>query len=122
MSNPCIFGNCTDLLDEYNCVCFENYTGDNCDIKSITVEKPNVITDPENITETLLLSSFNLTCKAEGTEPVYIWIKDGEVLDNMNDILQVEEAQPDDRGSYRCIASNRAGNSTSEPGLVVIPG
>lgn len=54
---------------------------------------------------------------------MYYWYKDGELLTmTKNPELVIVDAQPDDRGSYMCLAVNEAGNVTSTPGLVVIPG
>ena len=84
---------------------------------------PDVQKDPANITETILLGSFNLTCLASGTAPIYQWKKDNKLIYSDSDaVLTVTDAQPQDRGYYTCIAVNDAGNSTSEPGLVIIPG
>ena len=83
--------------------------------------RPIVVENPENYV-VYLLGSFNLTCEAIGTVFEFSWKKDGRVLDTKSDIYEVKEAKPEDRGYYICIAGNTAGNSTSEPGLVEIPG
>ena len=83
---------------------------------------PDVTEDPQNITETNLLSTFNLTCLAS-ENPLYQWYRDGNLIYNdTKPILTITEALPEDRGYYTCVAVNEAGTSSSQPGLVVIPG
>ena len=138
--NPCVHGSCTDLLKDYTCSCNDDYTGKNCSIESnehffvllmilfyfplvnVTVEPPIVTENPANVTETFLFGSFNLTCEAFGDFVHYNWLRDNIKLDESSDVLFISEAVPEDRGYYTCIAENEAGNSTSQPGLVVIPG
>ena len=83
---------------------------------------PDVTEDPQNITETNLLSTFNLTCLAS-ENPLYQWYRDGNLIYNdTKPILTITEALPEDRGFYTCVAVNEAGTSSSQPGLVIIPG
>lgn len=136
--NPCVHGSCTDLLQDYTCSCVGNYTGKNCsiDIKSKvsllsvhyflslgnTTYPPVVTKDPADVTETFLFGSFNLTCQASGTVLRYNWLKDERQIDETSAVLIISDTVPEDRGYYTCVAENDAGNSTSEPGLVLIPG
>lgn len=90
----------------------------------VSVTRPIVTEDPANVTKTFLFGSFNVTCEAVamGGFVQYSWLKDGVKLDESSDVLFINEAVPGDRGYYTCVAENVAGNSTSQPGLVVIPG
>ncbi|XP_019858316.1 PREDICTED: hemicentin-1-like isoform X1 [Amphimedon queenslandica] len=124
-SNPCVNGSCTDLLKDYTCSCNNLYIGKNCSIKkNITSEAPNITENPANVTEAFLFGSFNVTCEAVamGGFVQYSWLRDNVKLDESGDVLFISEAVPEDRGYYTCVAENEAGNSTSQPGLVVIPG
>ena len=68
------------------------------------------------------LASFNLTCKAS-ENPTYLWFRNGELIHNDTDpVLVITEVDPSDHGYYVCQAIDSAGNTTSEPGLVVIEG
>ena len=35
--NPCEHGSCTDGIDDYNCTCDREWTGDNCEISNIYI-------------------------------------------------------------------------------------
>lgn len=87
-----------------------------------TTYPPVVTKDPANVTETFLFGSFNLTCQASGTVQRYNWLKDERRIDETSAVLIISDTVPEDRGYYTCVAENDAGNSTSEPGLVLIPG
>ena len=83
---------------------------------------PVIVEPPPAVTETNLLENVNLTCKASGS-PRYYWYKDGEMYTvTKNPILMIADVQPDDRGSYMCLAVNEGGSEGSDPSLVVIPG
>ena len=72
----------------------------------------------------MLVQPLNLTCEAVGhPPPQYQWYKDDELISGaVLPYLYIPEITPSDRGSYTCVASNRAGEDESTPGTVTIPG
>ena len=87
------------------------------------VEIPIIDTPPNSI-DAVLIAPINLTCTAEGSPPPrYQWSKDGvQLLGETRPFLYIEEAKPEDRGNYTCVATNRGGQSKSDPALINIPG
>lgn len=71
-----------------------------------------------------LISPINLTCTADGTPaPTYQWFKDGaQIPGETKEFLYIEEAAPEDRGNYTCVAINRHGRIKSNPARITIPG
>ena len=67
---------------------------------------------------------LNLSCMATGAPPPeYTWFKDGVLIPGeTKPFLYIPELQPNDRGSYRCKATNPLGESTSERANLMIPG
>jgi len=89
--------------------------------------------DPTNVT-VLIGQAMQLVCRAEGTDIVYQWIKDGIALSNTNrtqkmtnkkrtntsiEIVSIEES---DEGEYKCNASNKGGMVMSNPATVTVYG
>ena len=68
--------------------------------------------------------SANLTCFAMGHPiPQYIWFKDGVLIPGETQpFLFFPNVQPNDRGSYKCKATNSLGEDTSEIAILTIPG
>ena len=71
-----------------------------------------------------LYDKVNLTCDATSEVPImYEWIKDGQMLSgHVSNSLIIPEINPEDRGVYRCIASNTNDRKLSKSALVTIRG
>ena len=55
--------------------------------------------------------------------PEYTWFKDGVLIPGETQpLLYIPEVQPNDRGSYKCKATNPLGEVTSEVVVLMIPG
>ena len=76
---------------------------------------------PQNVT---LGSLVNLTCIVTGApQPRIEWFKEGQVLNGQNlPFLVIEKVIPDNRGQYRCRATNSEGTAQSSDVLVTIQG
>jgi len=77
--------------------------------------------DPKNVA-VFINQSMQLTCKAEGTDIVYQWIKDGVALSDTNRRLRITSIQESDEGEYMCRASNKGGMVVSIPATVTVYG
>ena len=75
----------------------------------------------QNVT---LGSLVNLTCIVTGSpQPRIEWLKEGEVLNGQNlPFLVIEKVIPENRGQYRCRATNSEGTVQSSNVLVTIQG
>ena len=89
---------------------------------------PYFIMSPSNQTRNLSSDSYNVTlrCEANGTLS-YIWdrqnggIPSGSIGKNTNTLTLID-AQPEDSGNYRCVATNRYGSSMSDYATITING
>jgi len=82
------------------------------------------ITDQSTDTTVDIGDSVSLFITATGTpSPTYQWYKDGDLLPGeTNDTLEFT-ATSDDVGTYTCVATNIAGDDTSDPIILgVLPG
>jgi len=84
--------------------------------------------DPKNVT-VLIGQSMQLVCKAEGTDIVYQWIKDGVALSDTNRRLsitnrklKITSIEESDEGEYKCRASNKGGMVVSNSATVTVYG
>ena len=83
---------------------------------------PSMNTHPDNVT-VLTGQSVDLTCSATGTDVVYQWMKNGVILsDESSNVLRINEIKQSDDGTYQCIASNKGGNATSNPAMIIVYG
>ena len=83
---------------------------------------PSINTHPDNAT-ILTGQSVNLTCSATGTDVVYQWMRNGVIIsDDNSNVLRINEIKQSDDGSYHCIASNKGGNTTSNPAMITVYG
>ena len=79
-------------------------------------------TYPDNVT-VLTGQSVNLTCSATGTDVVYQWMWNGVIIsDDNSNVLRINEIKQSDDGTYQCIASNKGGNATSNPAMIIVYG
>ena len=79
-------------------------------------------THPDNVT-VLTGQSVNLTCSATGTDVVYQWMRNGVIIsDDNSNVLRINEIKQSDDGTYQCIASNKGGNATSNPAMIIVYG
>ena len=76
---------------------------------------------PQNVT---LGSLINLTCIVTGApQPRIEWLKGGQILTGRNlPYFVIEKVTPEDRGQYRCRATNSEGTAQSSNVLVTIQG
>jgi len=86
-------------------------------------EPPQIITPPQAVTSRLG-GQVNLTCIATGIPPpVYQWFRDDELLENITlPYLLIPSIDVENRGYYRCTASNDDGVATSSPALLALDG
>ena len=64
-----------------------------------------------------------LTCRAQGTDIVYQWMKDGvSIPDGNSRILKITNIMESDEGVYKCVASNKGGMAESNPATVTVYG
>jgi len=84
--------------------------------------------DPNNVT-VLIGQSIQLMCRAEGTDIVYQWIKDGVALSDTNRRLKINnkglkitDIEKSNEGEYKCRASNKGGIVMSNPTTVTVYG
>ena len=84
---------------------------------------PEIALPPSN-SSIQIHTQLNLSCMATGVPPPqYIWFKDGVLISGeTKPFLYIPDVQPNDRGSYRCKATNPLGESTSEVAILMIPG
>ena len=83
---------------------------------------PQVITNP-NSTTIVIGQSAQLICEARGSNLIYQWMKDNEVVSRANsNILKIKSANESDTGMYRCVASNKGGMADSYPATVTVYG
>ena len=83
---------------------------------------PSINTHPDNVT-ILTGQSVDLTCSATGTDVVYQWMRNGIIIsDDYSNVLRINEIKQSDDGTYQCIASNKGGNTTSNPAMVIVYG
>jgi len=89
---------------------------------------PQITMNPNNVT-VLIGQSMQLMCRAEGTDIVYQWIKDGVALSDTNRRLSITDRKlkitnikESDEGEYKCIASNKGGMIVSNPATVTVYG
>lgn len=93
-------------------------------MRSSTVEP--VIVDVLGNTTVRSGSKVNLTCVVRGDPvPRISWVKDGSRIppradSNDTNSLIIEKAVFEDRGVYRCIAVNRAGNDSRQVRMTVL--
>ena len=87
----------------------------------LTIAAPQITSHPANATE-VEGNNATLSCNASGDPVLTIsWTKDGSLINSDSRIsfgsdnkeLIITSVRRADRGQYRCIASNRLGNSTS---------
>ena len=79
---------------------------------------PSMNTHPDNVT-VLTGQSVILTCSATGTDVVYQWMRNGVIIsDDNSNVLRINEVKQSDDGIYQCIASNKGGNTTSNPATI----
>lgn len=61
---------------------------------------------------------MTFTCNVMKSRPephTYSWYKDEKLIpERQQKVWSVQEIQPDDRGSYKCEATNTAGTGTSQ--------
>ncbi|KAL1022832.1 hypothetical protein UPYG_G00032950 [Umbra pygmaea] len=88
---------------------------------SLTVQIPPTIHGGEAELSVVENSQAQLTCMAEGVpQPTMSWEKDGTPVSNMageytilpSGELIIDSAQPDDAGSYTCVATNAVGQDS----------
>lgn len=86
-------------------------------------EPPKIVATPQS-QEADLSNPVNLTCSAEGTQPIsYQWFKDDVLIPGASfPTLYIPEVVPEDRGNYKCVATNTVGSVQSPTALVTIPG
>ena len=83
---------------------------------------PDITNNPNNVT-VLTGQSFQLSCKALGTDIVYQWIKDNISIPDANSrILRITNVTESDEGVYKCVASNKGGMVESNPATVTVYG
>ena len=127
-------GMCIDGIDSFSCICDENYFGVPCKTEKqgkqytctinyccmhllicsvhalnlLEVDYTITITQSPQSVRAELYDKVNLTCDATSEVPImYEWIKDGQMLSgHVSNSLIIPEINPEDRGVYRCIASN----------------
>ena len=89
---------------------------------SLHLVLPSIITHLDNAT-ILTGQSVNLRCGAVGTNVMYQWIRNGVIIsDNNSFVLTINEIRQSDDGIYQCIASNKGGNATSNPAIIIVYG
>ncbi|XP_031431207.1 LOW QUALITY PROTEIN: hemicentin-1 [Clupea harengus] len=95
---------------------------------SLTIQIPPSIREEEREQWVVEHSSVQLPCVAEGVpQPSLVWEKDGTTLgDSAGEYtilpsgeLAIDSAQPEDSGSYTCIASNSVGQDSQTVTLSV---
>ena len=83
---------------------------------------PSIITHPDNVT-ILTGQSVYLICSAIGTDVVYQWTRNGVIIsDDNSNVLRINEIKQSDDGTYQCIASNKGGNTISNPAMIIVYG
>ena len=88
----------------------------------VCIVLPSMNTHPDNVT-VLTGQSINLICSATGTDVVYQWMRNGVIIsDDNSNVLRINEIKQSDDGIYKCIASNKGGNATSNPAMIKVYG
>ena len=83
---------------------------------------PSMNTHPDNVT-VLTGQSVDLTCSATGTDVVYQWMRNGVIMSHGNSsVLRINQIRQSDDGTYQCIASNKGGNVSSNPAMIIVYG
>ena len=85
---------------------------------------PSIITHPVNVT-ILTGQSVDLTCSASGTDVEYQWMRNGVIIitsDDNSNVLRINKIKQSNDGTYQCIASNKGGNTTSNPAMIIVYG
>ena len=83
---------------------------------------PSINAHPDNVT-ILTGQSVYLTCSAIGTDVVYQWMRNGVIIsDDYSNVLRINETKQSDDGTYQCIGSNKGGNATSNPAMIIVYG
>ena len=116
-------GVCINAYQGIFCQCIGCNTGSKCDIvPSVAVtQKPIITQNPVSVTAQLY-QDITLSCEAQGCPtPTYSWYKDGVLVSHLPYVI-ISGVEPEDRGSYICVASNTGGNATSQPAYVTIEG
>ncbi|XP_067846589.1 hemicentin-1 isoform X2 [Heptranchias perlo] len=111
----------------YTCTA-ANLAGSSSSVMVLTVHIPPTILTAETEYTVIEEAQAALPCIADGVpEPLLTWQKDGIILQDtpgkyrlmQSGELTVENATPDDTGSYTCIATNVAGHDTKTVSLTV---
>ena len=86
------------------------------------IVRPQILLNP-NDTTVLIGQSARLTCKALGTDIVYKWMKDNDIVSDANsNILEINNIIKSDEGMYKCVASNKGGIAKSNPASITVYG
>ncbi|XP_019854703.1 PREDICTED: uncharacterized protein LOC109583711, partial [Amphimedon queenslandica] len=109
-STPCVNGYCVDEVNDYYCVCPDNFFGRNCETPVVINSAPVIVTPPMD-QDVPLGSLVNLTCVATGApQPVITWYLEGTLIPGANSpIYIIDSIQPAQRGTYSCRAMNSEG-------------
>ncbi|XP_019854701.1 PREDICTED: uncharacterized protein LOC109583709 [Amphimedon queenslandica] len=109
-STPCVNGYCVDEVNDYYCVCPNNFIGKNCEIPVSSNSAPVIVTPPMD-QDVPLGSLVNLTCVATGApQPVITWYLEGTLIPGANSpIYIIDSIQPAQRGTYSCRVMNSEG-------------
>ncbi len=91
---------------------------------TVIIPLPPSITDPPRPVTTTISTVVNLTCLVTGSpDPLIAWFKDGEQIANARlQYYYIPSVTPDDRGNYRCTASNEIDVATSAEALLQLSG
>ena len=125
-STPCVNGYCIDEVNDYYCVCPDNFIGKNCEIPgsqitcriifyiyfcTVSSNSAPVIVTPPMDQDVPLSSLVNLTCVATGApQPVITWYFEGVLITGANSpIYIIDSIQPAQRGTYSCRVMNSEG-------------
>ena len=103
------------LIEAPTCMC-------SCLVSFCHIVLPSITTQINSVT-VLTGQSVTLTCNATGTDIVYQWTRNGVIISNNDSsVLRINKIKQSDDGIYQCIVSNKGGNDTSNPGVIVIYG
>ncbi|XP_020608169.1 roundabout homolog 1-like [Orbicella faveolata] len=107
---------------EYRCVASNSLGNDTSKASTVDVQyQPKITVDPQAVTTTEG-GNLTLSCNATGNPvPTMSWTRDGSPVNTSGRIsfsdnktqLTIMDVSRTDSGEYRCVATNRAGNDTS---------